>query len=539
MGNIFNKIEHLNCLLHDNGSDYSVYAYNKHSIQEVICEVVTKLNSVIDVVTEYTSIIKSFMDWVEHEQLPFIVKNYLDEMVADGTLADIINVQLFGDLNERLELISNELVVVKNDIVGVKGNITDIDNELINITNNITTNKNNLNLANDKIENVNKSLLHLYMFEGATKEHKFINMIDYALTNGYKKVFVPSGLYNFKDIITDTILFPESFNQLVIEGENKNTTVFNYSHLTNKAFIKVKGGSGQFSGGYIKNVTFLGNDTTTALLFADVCGYKAINCRIEDNLYGIDFYNEDGFTEFCVGENIDFTSNCVNPVRYRKKASNTHVSMHGSGLKDCKINQSNTGTIVTILDGVQVYNAPLDFVCWTHTSNPLILHEGDEKSYVLGNINIETFGGNEFELVSGKLLNLVGSVNSWGDYVKMNKLQMCENVVISRWGGIDAKYSRRVMSGVLSTGDNNILSVGADIELTCYMTGAGYRKACTYIIGKNPQADELTLTLLQEHSLFDQSGAGHVTLKSNGKNLVFNNPTGGNVNYQMNVRQLI
>lgn len=123
---INDKIESLIQSLEYNGvkcsTAWSVYDFNAHTIQELICQVFTKVNEIINIVNNYTNLIKAILDWIKKEGLEQAVKEELDRMVQDGTLAEIINEKIFSDLNTKIDNINTSL---GNKIEEVEQNIND------------------------------------------------------------------------------------------------------------------------------------------------------------------------------------------------------------------------------------------------------------------------------------------------------------------------------------------------------------------------------------------------------------------------------
>ena len=87
----------LNCNVFD------VYSYNGLSMQELLCQFFTKINECINVSNETFKL----SEWLVNEGLNKEVAKKLELWLADGTLEDIINVELFSDINGTLKRITN------------------------------------------------------------------------------------------------------------------------------------------------------------------------------------------------------------------------------------------------------------------------------------------------------------------------------------------------------------------------------------------------------------------------------------------------
>jgi hypothetical protein len=367
-------------------------------------------------------------------------------------------------------------------------------------------NENKLNLLYNTELNIN-------FFEGETKEEKLINMINYAIDNNYKKVFVPAGTYDFEGVITDTILLKESFNKIIIEGENPKTTVFKYNHLQDKPFLKVRGGSGQLCKGYIKNITFLGNDTTSAIELNHVGGYEIINCIFSTNKIGVLMHNSQkgGFTEFNVVRNCDFYESCSIVLEY-KITNNGDRSFHGSGLKECVINQSSTEVNPKIIIGTGClpYNSPLDGTFFIRCQTPLIKNIGNSSSNFYGNIRTEQFGTSyEGVIASDNTIYFVGGVNALTE-IALGTLFLCDRVQLNADGSINAvkKPYTIVKTGTGSL--NNICSLESNetiiLNICCY--ASYWEQTAVYIIGRAPLNNTGATAKLIHIRDFNQKGWG-------------------------------
>ena len=89
----------LNCNVFD------VYSYNGLSMQELLCQFFTKINECITVSNETIDLAK----WLVNEGLEIEVVKKLMIWLEDGTLENIINVNLFNTLNDKINGLSSQL----------------------------------------------------------------------------------------------------------------------------------------------------------------------------------------------------------------------------------------------------------------------------------------------------------------------------------------------------------------------------------------------------------------------------------------------
>lgn len=114
------------------------------SYYELLCKVVEKLNEVIELTDETKAIVDELKNYVDNyfgsPEFEQLINDKLDTMAQDGTLARIINEELFSGLNTRLDTVeakttenAAQITINKNNIkeLGTKTNqLNDTLNEL-------------------------------------------------------------------------------------------------------------------------------------------------------------------------------------------------------------------------------------------------------------------------------------------------------------------------------------------------------------------------------------------------------------------------
>ena len=161
----------LNCNVFD------VYSYNGLSMQELLCQFFTKINECIKISNDTIDL----ASWLVNEGLSMEVANKLTLWLNDGTLENIINVNLFNSLNTKIENINSQLAHNENKIP--YDNIFNYDV------------KNN----NEKIPQ--QTLYNLFT-NLSNKENIFL--------------WIPPGKYNFEEMVFKNI------------ENTKNITLFGY-----------------------------------------------------------------------------------------------------------------------------------------------------------------------------------------------------------------------------------------------------------------------------------------------------------------------
>lgn len=99
--------------------------------------------------------LKTYVDnYFKNLDLSSEVKTVIDEMVADGTLANLINQDLLGNINSEIANLTTNLNKANEDIVTINGNIETINTDITSLKNyNVTNDSNILKLENkDKVQ---------------------------------------------------------------------------------------------------------------------------------------------------------------------------------------------------------------------------------------------------------------------------------------------------------------------------------------------------------------------------------------------------
>lgn len=111
---------------------YSSYSVGKTSLLDLLHDFFVSINDCIDNINDIVEILK----WLIEEGVPSEVSKKIQELVENGTLANIINETLFGELNNKINTLLN----------GFKEHMVEYEELKINVDNN------NDNISNLKIE---------------------------------------------------------------------------------------------------------------------------------------------------------------------------------------------------------------------------------------------------------------------------------------------------------------------------------------------------------------------------------------------------
>lgn len=161
-------------------------------------------------------------------------------------------------------------------------------------------------------------------------------------------------------------------------GAGKKLTVWNYPTVATG--LKFVGGSGLPQACVYTGISFVGDASSTAVMFAGVCGFKLIRCMFDANAIGVQWHNEaaGSFTEYCTAESCEWRASCLIDGDFKVTSGNN--SFNGSGINGRGlINASATGPVVRVGSGANVYNAPFDAQVWA-TGGSITIFQNNNAS---------------------------------------------------------------------------------------------------------------------------------------------------------------
>lgn len=107
------------------------------SYYELLCKVVAKLNEVIDSTNGVTDAFNELVEYVNHyldsQNFQELVNNKLDEMAQDGTLSNLINVTIFGELNDKVDKNTRDIDSLKDRVETLEGDVNTINGDIRDI----------------------------------------------------------------------------------------------------------------------------------------------------------------------------------------------------------------------------------------------------------------------------------------------------------------------------------------------------------------------------------------------------------------------
>lgn len=196
------------------------------SYYEVVCKVAEKINEIIPIVN------------ITDEKIRSEVDKQLQAMITDGTFNDIINTQIFGELNEKVNnnttsignlnaeindvktktnLNSTDITLIKSNITQLTNSVNEITPKLDNIEAKVETLNSNVNSAiKDLIKNGILIPSSMKIKKVGTTEYPTIVDVTNSIEDGdVTMIVLPAGNYNFSALYPATTyqngyLFPDN-----------------------------------------------------------------------------------------------------------------------------------------------------------------------------------------------------------------------------------------------------------------------------------------------------------------------------------------
>ena len=226
----------------------SVYDTCCYSTQELIYMVLRKLNETIIEMNRFEGAVSDEIleqnkkiEYLLNEGVSIEVIKKLEEMLADGTLTDLINVTIFRKLNEKLD----------NNIEETQKNTKDIEKnsqDIISNSSNIISNGEAIKLNTELIEKINKNNISLDYF-GCVGDGVFDNKdvfkkaVKYCKDNNIGTLKIPNGLFYTTEGITKGELFIEGMYNPNMPFLDTTYTLPNSTDNRYKEYLKLCSGS--------------------------------------------------------------------------------------------------------------------------------------------------------------------------------------------------------------------------------------------------------------------------------------------------------
>lgn len=86
---------------------------------QLFCKVVEYLNKTIDSVNELGTLVEYITNYFENLDVQDEINKKLNEMASDGTLEEIINQEIFGELNQEISTLSSEVATINSKLTDI------------------------------------------------------------------------------------------------------------------------------------------------------------------------------------------------------------------------------------------------------------------------------------------------------------------------------------------------------------------------------------------------------------------------------------
>ena len=170
----------------------SIYDFdNAFSINELLCKFWEKIEETINISNESIDL----LNWLKEEGAPTEIEKIITELVEDGTIERMINVDKIEKLRTTIEEIqvtnSNKLLEITNKITDIDkqldtntSDISNVDNKVSVNTSNIVTNTNNINKITSQINSMTNGIKGVY---------ETLDLLKKAYPTGNRSLYVVSS----------------------------------------------------------------------------------------------------------------------------------------------------------------------------------------------------------------------------------------------------------------------------------------------------------------------------------------------------------
>ena len=295
------------------------------SYYETLCGVLSLLKTQEEVINNNADLLSELENYVKNYftdlNIQTEIDNKLDQMTEDGTLAQIINEQIFEDLNNKVnskistvDTVNDLLAHVgfNNEVIRTKGYYTigDGGDALYRITNDTNVTANNLDIIllnnGDKAIQIYNDKLNVKTCGAKANDTTFDNgtifqnIINYCILTG-KTMFIPQGNFTVNTPLTiNNRITIEGVNQPQMWTGNSYDSRITCTKLTNNPLFTIVSSGNAYEWDYapsrlvpgvnMKNIRIIGYDNTTQNRSL-TCIYGATYLSNFENLYISGFYN--------------------------------------------------------------------------------------------------------------------------------------------------------------------------------------------------------------------------------------------------------
>lgn len=130
MNNMFNRIPPFKWFVLQN-FPFIEEDFDAITNYQLLCKIVEYLNTTINKTNELGNQVEVLTNWFNNLDVQDEINNKLDEMAEDGTLAEIINEQIFGQLNNRVTQNKGDISTLQEDITDLETNVNRLDKNII------------------------------------------------------------------------------------------------------------------------------------------------------------------------------------------------------------------------------------------------------------------------------------------------------------------------------------------------------------------------------------------------------------------------
>ena len=107
----------------------SVYNLDGLTLQELLCQYYDLISQCVNDVNKYTEMVKNLLNWIKEQGVKDEVLKLMEQWKTDGTLQNIINEEIFNDLNNKIQELELNINTFKTE---VNTNFTRLEEDIVN-----------------------------------------------------------------------------------------------------------------------------------------------------------------------------------------------------------------------------------------------------------------------------------------------------------------------------------------------------------------------------------------------------------------------
>lgn len=152
---------------------------------QLYCKIVEYLNQVIDSQNAIIEQVESIQEYLDNLDIQDAVDTKLDEMATNGTLANLINQEIFTELNGKVDQNTQNINDINLELININTVVDELDGNVLTIIENLREkNYNNYKILPKNVTNTFFDKLQIYESEDRKNYKYYINEDDLKNSGG-------------------------------------------------------------------------------------------------------------------------------------------------------------------------------------------------------------------------------------------------------------------------------------------------------------------------------------------------------------------